>query len=285
VDWEPDALERLEKVPFFIRGRVRKTIEEYAQKRGGRSVTSGDVCDARREMSGGPAAEKDQPAIEDLLERGTLPAGLKSRSHEVKVCGGAAGCPLSLIDDTQISRRLFSIVEESGLGGPACGKAEGPVLFHHRFRVALSGCPNACSQPQITDFGVIGQARPERGEESCSRCGACVDHCLEGAVTLTDEGPAFDYARCVNCGGCIRACPCGAISGQWSGYRLLAGGKLGRHPRLAETLLDCADDSELALALKGAVRLFMEQGREGERFAGLVERLGIERVREAILEL
>jgi len=279
LDWEADALRRLEKVPIFVRSRAKKKIEEYAQRRGSTAVTSADVTNARGEMAGGPADEKDKPTIEDLLERGALPEGLKSRSHEVKVCGGAAGCPLSLIDDTPISRLLFSVLEESGLAG---GKAEGPVLFHHRFRVALSGCPNACSQPQITDFGVIGQARPERGEAPCSQCGACVDHCREEAVSLSEEGPIFDYSRCVSCGVCIRACPCGSITGQWSGYRLLAGGKLGRHPRLAETLLDCADDSRLAQALKGAVRLYMEQRREGERFAGLVERLGIERVREFI---
>ncbi|MCL5057562.1 MAG: PCP reductase family protein [Actinobacteria bacterium] len=52
MDWEPDALERLEKVPFFIRGKG-KTIEEFALKRGGWSLTSGDVAEARRWSAGG----------------------------------------------------------------------------------------------------------------------------------------------------------------------------------------------------------------------------------------
>lgn len=281
MDWEPDALARLEKVPFFIRGKVKISIEKYVAGRGGRMVTSSDVTEARREMTGGGQPGKD-PSIGEMLEKGVLPQGIKSRCHEVKVCGGAAGCHLSLIDDRAVSGGLASILEDSGLEGRMAGKDGDPALFHHKFRVAVSGCPNACSQPQITDFGVVGQSRPERGKEDCTRCGACVEHCREGAINLMDEGPQFDYDRCVSCGGCIGACPCGAIALQWSGYRLLAGGKLGRHPRLAETLLNVAGLGQLSAALEGAVRLYMEQAREGERFAGLVERLGIERVREIV---
>lgn len=274
MEWEKDALKRVERVPFFIRGKVKKAIEEQVAKRGGLLVTSGDVDAARRELAGGLTGE-GRPAIEDLLEKGSLPEGPKSRCHEVKVCGGAHGCPLSVIDDSAVSRHLFGLLEKSGLGGPA-------FLYHHKFRVALSGCPNACSQPQITDLGVIGQSRPARGEESCSNCRACLEHCREDAIHLAPEGPEFDYERCVNCGSCIRSCPCGAIAEDWSGFKVLAGGKLGRHPRLADTLLDKADADQVTLALEGALRLYMEQRLEGERFAGLVERLGIERVRESI---
>jgi dissimilatory sulfite reductase (desulfoviridin) alpha/beta subunit len=281
MDWEPDALKRLERVPFFIRDRVKQTIEAYTANRGGRRVTAGDVAGARREFAGGPTVD-GQASMADLLEKGALPQGLKSRCHEVRVCGGAHGCPLSLMDDRAVSRRLFSLLEEYGPGRRAAEEAGGPVLFHHKFRVALSGCPNACSQPQITDFGAMGQSRPARGEDPCSGCRACLERCREEAIQLGPEGPVFDYARCVNCGSCIRACPCGAIAEEWRGFKLLAGGKLGRHPRLADTLLDTADEEQLARGLKGALRLFREQGLEGERFAGLVERLGIQRVRESI---
>ncbi|MFZ5650658.1 MAG: 4Fe-4S binding protein [Bacillota bacterium] len=210
-----------------------------------------------------------------MVERGVAVEGLKTRYHEVKVCGGAAGCPLTLADDRSVSLALAAILDASGLDGHMAGRIDGPVLFHHRFRAAVAGCPNACSQPQIVDFGVIAQSVPGRGEGGCTDCGLCVKACREGAVSVTEEGPAFDTASCLNCGQCIRSCPAGAIREAGSGFRVLAGGRLGRRPRLAEVVLELAGESEVKAALEGAVRLYMEEGRDGERFSALVERLGI----------
>lgn len=46
-------------------------------------------------------------------------------------------------------------------------------------------------------------------EERCTRCGACVEACPVGAVSL-DPYPQFG-ASCVLCHQCVRACPEGAI--------------------------------------------------------------------------
>ncbi|MHB8917935.1 MAG: 4Fe-4S binding protein [Desulfocucumaceae bacterium] len=207
----------------------------------------------------------------------------KTRYSQVKVCGGAAGCPLSLISDREIAVSLACALDRADLDGHLAGSINGPVLFHHKFRVAVAGCPNSCSQPQIVDFGVIGQSRPGRGEGSCTGCGICVSTCKENSINLDEEGPAFDYSCCLNCGQCIQACPAGAIREEKSGFRVLAGGKLGRHPRLAGTLLEMAGEGQVLVALEGAVRVYMEHGRDSERLAGMMERLGEDRVREMIL--
>ncbi|MFZ5633772.1 MAG: 4Fe-4S binding protein [Bacillota bacterium] len=220
---------------------------------------------------------------EKLVEKGVDLEGLKTPYRQVKVCGGAAGCPLSLIEDRDIAGALAKVLDDAGLDGHIAGRIDGPVLFHHKFKVAVAGCPNACSQPQIVDFGVIGQSRPGRGENPCTGCGLCIETCQENAVSLTDEGPAFDYTRCLNCGQCIQACPCEVIREVEAGYRVLVGGKLGRHPRLAGAVLELAGKDRLLAALEGTVRVFMDYGRDGERLAGLIERRGFNWLKEKIL--
>jgi len=299
VDWEADARERLERVPFFIRKRVKKQIEEFVRDQGGRLVTGYDVTLARRALAGGQAdsgqhsREKaggvltagELSGIEDLVEKGVSVEGLKTPHHEVRVCGGAAGCPLSLIDDRAVSTALAGVLNASGLDRHIAGGIDGPVLFHHKFRVTVSGCPNSCSQPQIVDFGVVGQSVPGRGEGHCTGCGLCAGVCAEKAVSVREDGPVFDYSRCQNCGQCIRSCPADAVREADSGYRVMAGGKLGRHPRLAEVVLELADEQRIKAVLEGAVRLFRAEGMDGERFAAMVDRLGMDRVKEVLRDV
>ena len=300
MEWEAVAAGRLEKVPFFIRKKVKKQIEEYVQAKGGGIVTNQDVTDARQSLTGiktGPGSEdhailktaggslsaKELDHIEKMVEKGVVLEGLDAGYWQVKVCGGAAGCPLSLIDDKRMAEGLAGVLNESDLGSYLAGSIEGPVLFHHKFRVALSGCPNACSQPQIVDFGVIGQSHPGRSDEACTGCGLCVKTCQEDAIQLNEGGPKLDYDRCMRCGQCIQVCPAEVIREKNAGYRVMVGGKLGRHPVLAKTILELADEKQVYAALKGAVRVFMEHRRGKERMAGLVERLGWEKVKGMIL--
>lgn len=305
MDWDREAGARLEKVPFFIRKKVKSQIEEYVRQKGGLMVTDAYVAEARRVLAGGPGREENHSAaavsgpvlktaggdltavdldrIEKMVEKGVDMEGLKTRYSQVKVCGGAAGCPLSLISDREIAGSLAGALGRAGLDGHLAGSIDGPVLFHHKFRVAVAGCPNSCSQPQIVDFGVIGQSRPGRGEDCCTGCGICVSTCKENSVSLQEGGPVFDYSRCLNCGQCIQACPAGAIREEKSGFRVLVGGKLGRHPRLAGTLLEMAGEDWVLSALEGAVQVYKEHGRDSERLAGMMERLGEDRVREMIL--
>lgn len=163
-----------------------------------------------------------------------------------------------------------------------------PLLTHERFRIAISGCPNCCAQPQIRDFGLFARQEPALDTSLCIGCGACEAACEEDAITVgtgdTGETSGRDefalgraiisMERCVGCGACIRVCPTDALSPARSGWTVLVGGKLGRHPRLAETVAEWTTDEEAAQLLAAAAEFFLREARPRERFGSLLERTG-----------
>ena len=154
------------------------------------------------------------------------------------------------------------------------GLAGRPILSHRRFQAAVAGCPKACSQPQIQDFGVIGVAAIEISADLCDGCLRCVNACREEAVAVSERIPAIHRARCIGCGDCVRACPSQALTLGARSYQTLAGGKLGRHPRLADRVAATPALTEVVGLLDRALTAHMERGKPGERLAALVEREG-----------
>ncbi|MBI5892361.1 MAG: 4Fe-4S binding protein [Deltaproteobacteria bacterium] len=159
---------------------------------------------------------------------------------------GISGCKNSLLDTKTIADRIKEILDELGLGEYIKSKAKAKILYHMKFKAAIAGCPNSCSQPQIKDFGISGQARPIATKNTCTECMECVRICKEkGAVQIIDARPIFDYTLCVLCGDCAKVCPTEAIIIEKKGARVMANGKLGRHPKLADMLAELADEDEV----------------------------------------
>jgi electron transfer flavoprotein alpha subunit len=48
-------------------------------------------------------------------------------------------------------------------------------------------------------------------QETCVGCGACVDSCPFGAITIENDKAVIGDA-CAECGACVAACPTEAIS-------------------------------------------------------------------------
>ncbi|MCF8011327.1 MAG: 4Fe-4S binding protein [Clostridiales bacterium] len=145
-------------------------------------------------------------------------------------------------------------------------------MHHQVFQISLSGCPNSCSQPQIKDFGVQGQVIPEVGE-GCTQCGKCVESCKEGAINYQSGNIVIDYGVCLKCGQCINICPEGVMQAKERGFNVLAGGKLGRHPRLASRLSPMAGEDHVLEYLKSCVELLLKEGKPGKRLGSIMDRV------------
>ncbi len=195
--------------------------------------------------------------------------GYSMNFFTIKKC---RNCPNRVVDLDMLENELLQVLDNCRFNIRAGSKIDNDRPPHHQmFHLALAGCPNSCSQPQIKDFGVQGQAVPEVGE-GCSKCGACIEVCAEAAISMAEEKAIIDRGACLNCGQCARACPTGALHLNKVGYKVLAGGKLGRHPRLATELMAMADTGDVAASLKRCVELFINEGRPGERLGSVLDR-------------
>ena len=145
--------------------------------------------------------------------------------------------------------------------------------MHHEFRISVSDCPNACSRPQIFDIGLIGACRPEVTDEPCTQCGACVESCKENAVSIEDDVPVVDNSKCLYCGQCARVCLTGTLQEGARGYRILVGGKLGRHPKLGTELPGTYDLEQVPAIVDQCLNHYQNHCQKGERLGEILEQI------------
>lgn len=260
MKWDAQAEEALSRVPFFVRKRVKKRVEEEAASRGAKTVTFAHV-------------RESQKLFLNRMEE-------EVRGYQVETCFGPGGCPNRAVVSSDLPASLEARLARRDLKTFLKERVNGPLKMHHEFRVSLSDCPNACSRPQIADFALLGACSPRVTEQPCTECGACVNVCRENAVVLKDGRPLIDDARCLYCGQCSRVCPSGTLEEGTKGYRVLVGGKLGRHPRLARQLPGIHDETEALEILDRCLDLHQRECRNGERFGEILERIGSEVKRE-----
>jgi anaerobic sulfite reductase subunit C len=258
MKWTKEADQAIARVPFFVRKRVKQRVEEEAQRSGAGEVRLQHVqaCQQRFLRN-----------MEDEVQ-----------GFRIETCFGANGCPNRILDDEDLAGELEQIVSQRDLKTVLKARVAGPLKLHHEFRITLADCPNACSRPQIVDIGIIGARHPELSGEPCSGCGACVEVCREGAVTPADDSraPHLDFSKCLACGQCPTVCPTGTLQEGQKGYRILVGGKLGRHPQLGTELKSIYSKRELLDILGKCLDLHMEYNISGERFGDVLNRIGLE---------
>ncbi len=52
---------------------------------------------------------------------------------------------------------------------------------------------------------------PFINESKCVGCGACVNVCPVGAISMKDKKAVIDQEKCIHCGKCLTVCPQEAI--------------------------------------------------------------------------
>ncbi len=253
MHWHTEAEDALKKVPFFVRKRVRARVEKEARQEGKPVVTLAEV----------KATQK----------RYLTKMGEEIRGYQLEACFGPSGCPKRAVVSEGLYEDVEALLKEADLLGFLKQQVKGDLKFHHEFRVTLADCPNACSQPQIKDIGIIGAQRPAITAEPCSGCKACVTICPDRAVTLSagdDPSPRIDGKLCQNCGLCIAQCPTETLAVGRQGYRIQLGGKLGRHPRLARELPGIYSHAQVLEVVGQCLAFYKARSRNGKRFGQLL---------------
>lgn len=253
--WTSEAEASLKKVPFFVRKKAKKSIEQYVLNKGRCDVTLEDVQATKNQFFSNMSKE--------------------IRGYEAERCFGSSGCPNSANSCESVLEKAEKILEEADILSFLKQHVKDELKYHHEFRLSCADCPNCCSQPQIKDFGVIGVVKPAISAEACSMCQACVNECPDGCITLDSNyetpAPVIDFSSCMMCGKCIEVCPTGTICESERGFRLQLAGRLGRHPRLALEVGTLFSEEEVIMVLKNVIKFYKDNSKEGSRFAKIFD--------------
>jgi anaerobic sulfite reductase subunit C len=266
MKWTIEAEDAVKKVPFFVRKRVRARVEKEAEGEGKALITIAEV-------------KATQARFLSKMETDI-------KGYQIDTCFGAGGCPNRAHTGDELMRKLEALLAEENLLGFLKNEVKGPLKYHHEFRITLADCPNACSQPQIKDIGIIGACVPEITQNPCSQSEACVDACREQAIFLEaglqEVQPVIRFDRCLACGKCIEVCPTGTLEAGNRGYRVLLGGKLGRHPKLARELPGIFSEDAVLAIVKDCLSFYRTHSKGGERFAEIFTDKDFEALRKRL---
>lgn len=262
MKWDKEAEKAISRVPFFIRKRVKAKVEEKAGSMGSDTVRLIHIKMAQMEF----IKKMDQ--------------GIKG--YEIETCFGPSGCPNSITEQGDITERFDTLLEQKGIKEFLLSTVEGKLKLHHQFRISVSDCPNACSRPQIVDIGLIGALRVKSSENECIHCMKCVEECRESAIEMHDNGPVINDELCLMCCACIKACEQGHLISGKSGYRILVGGKLGRHPMLGIDLGRIFSPVQAINVVDFIIDYYKSNSQKGERLGSIIQRKGIKDIRDQL---
>ena len=101
---------------------------------------------------------------------------------------------------------MLRIAEERGLGPAdlAAIDIDGPFEVVPKFRTCSVGMGFGTWISRIATYVFVTQ--PTVRLKNCVACGSCAQACPVEAVTMTDAGPAIDYAKCISCFCCHEMC-------------------------------------------------------------------------------
>ncbi|MGL5756518.1 MAG: 4Fe-4S binding protein [Paraclostridium sp.] len=212
---------------------------------------------------------------EYLKKDNLVSGGTGSRVRPIVPCKGTV-CTFGLCDTQAIGTTLHKEFYEKWYD----------VKLPHKFKIGIGGCPNNCIKPSLNDFGVIGQFVPDFDEDMCSGCKKCgpKDTCKIGAISMVDGKAKIDREKCNNCGLCIGKCHFDAIEEGKKGLKIYLGGKWGKTSRPGTPITGIYSEEEMMSILEKSILVYREQGKTGERFGNMIDRIGIENMETQVLE-
>jgi len=207
----------------------------------------------------------------DLTANGTPVGAEKEEVKNIIACTGNQRCIFGNIDAValamEIDRRIF-------------GK-EMPV----KLRIAVSGCPNACTSPMLNEIGVMGRIEPIRVPGMCTGCGTCVEYCKEDAISIKKGISVLDRSKCIHCGVCIRSCPYDLLQSSGPYYLITVGGSRGRHPKIGRELIRVRSPGAVLLVVEKVVAWVYRKAWSGRLLSDQMDEIQFEKFREEIKAL
>lgn len=255
-----------------ITAKESKVIAEAADKFG-----NGEIAMTTRltiEIQGVPY-DNIEPLCDYLSENGLETGGTGAKVRPVVSCKGTT-CRFGLIDTYELSGEIHERFY----------KGMRDVKLPHKFKIAVGGCPNNCVKPDLNDLGVIGQRVPKPEIEKCRACKKCMisTNCPMGAATVVDGKIIVDEEICNHCGRCYTKCPFKVFEESQNGYRIYIGGRWGKKFAQGRYLNKIfTDKNEVLEVIEKAINLFKDEGKQGERFADTIKRLGFENVEKRLI--
>ncbi|MFH1958004.1 MAG: 4Fe-4S binding protein [bacterium] len=205
----------------------------------------------------------------ELKEAGLGIGACGPRVRTITACQGKA-CSHGLIDSQELAGHIDKIFF-------------GSAGLPHKFKIGITGCPNACIKPQENDLGIMGIIKKGFDKNLCNYCGLCAEVCPVKAIKVSEGNIEYNEKKCIGCGECVFSCPTCAWRKDMEGYRIFAGGKMGKFPKLGFPLFDFYRNlDELLNIIERLFEFYKEQGIKGERFGDTIDRLGIEYVKNKL---
>ncbi|MGE4357095.1 MAG: 4Fe-4S binding protein [Candidatus Omnitrophota bacterium] len=159
------------------------------------------------------------------------------------------------------------------------------ISLPHKFRISISGCTNSCARAQENEVGFCGQVMPEWNKDKCSFCRICEGICPTDAIKIhpRKKEVELENSKCVYCGLCILNCPQGAWYAKLVGLAMYVGGKWGRFPQFGKKIANFLDEKQVLIAIKKVLEFYVKEAKKGERLANLLNRVGLDRIRQEVI--
>jgi dissimilatory sulfite reductase (desulfoviridin) alpha/beta subunit len=233
----------------------------------------GEVHSTTRQTLEIPHVKGDQlKKIARALEKNATPIGSeKDEIVNIIACPGTERCKFANINTISLAKHL-----DAKLFGK-----EMPV----KMRIALSGCPNACTSPMLNEIGVIGRVRPVRTKERlCTGCGNCVYYCKEKAIRIRNGISVLDESKCVDCGVCVQSCHFDLIKAEDRHFLITVGGRRGRHPKIGRNLLTVETEEQAIFVIEKIVDWVYRRAWSGRLLSEQLDDIHFDKFREEIIK-
>lgn len=233
------------------------------------------ICTSRQsiEIPGIPF-EKIPDAIKYAEENGMSFGGTGNKVRPITACKGTT-CVYGNFDTQALAKKIHEEYYKGWAG----------VKLPHKFKISVGGCPNRCIKPSLNDFGVEGHKVPDYDPDACRGCSTCAVEkaCPMKAAKLVDGKMRIDKKRCLDCGVCTGKCPFKAVSHDAKTvFKIYVGGTWGKRTRMGTPLSRYVEEDEILPILEKSMLWFKENGYAKERFGLAIDRIGINKMEEAL---